>query len=178
MSIEAASLKKKIKKNRYFKKLKENLDSDRYNVPFDLLRTEISQLHRDRKLHAAKPTDPNFGKKFIQAAQIEVSTRSRLTEMRTMLVSIQSDFRSGVDHLHDYLIIEHSSRLKIFGTIKERDRFMQAVLRNFYEYLREIETLLLEISYVIEDLDKSGYAMKSMVDLYSVIFKNEGRLVR
>lgn len=178
MTIEAKTLKKKIKKSRYYKELKENLDSDRYNVPFDILRTEIKQLHTGRKLYKTKPTNPNFGKKFIEAAQMEVSTRSRLTEMRTMLVSIQSDFKSGVDHLHDYLVIENNARLKVFGTIKERDRFMQAVLRNFYEYLREIETLLLEISYVIEDIDKSGYALKSMVDLYSVIFKNEGRLVR
>jgi hypothetical protein len=98
--------------------------------------------------------------------------------MRMMLVNIQSDFRSGVDNLHDFLIIENSQRLKIFGTIKERDRFMQAVLRNFYEYLREIETLLLEIDYMVTDIDKAGYAAKNMVDLYSVIFKNEGRIVR
>tara|TARA_Y100001963_G_C6784489_1_gene451859 strand:+ start:1895 stop:2431 length:537 start_codon:yes stop_codon:yes gene_type:complete len=178
MTIESTTLEAKIKKNKRYKQLVENLGSDRYNIPFSVMRTEIKQLHSGRMLSQTRPTSPKFGRKFIEAAQVEVSVRSRLTEMRATLTHIQSDFKSAIDHLHDYLCVKYSDRLRIFKTIKERDRFLTAILRDFYEYLRKIDTLLAEIAFVVEDIDKSGYAMKSMVDLYSVIFKNEGRIVR
>lgn len=176
-SPDVKRIKKKIKKDERFKQLKENLDSPRFNIPFDTWRKELKFNHSQRTLTKLKTSDPKFGKRVIKGAQREVSTRSRAVEMKVMCTEIERSLKSALNYFEDYLLLEYASDLKYFSTVKERQKFIQALLRPFQEHLDKVISMNAEISLYVEDIDKAGYALKSMVDVYVTIFKNEGRVV-
>lgn len=176
-SPEISRVKKKIKKDSRFKQMKVNLESPRFNIPFDTWRKELKFKHGQRRLSKIKTSDANFGKKMLKAVQIETSTRSRFTEMKVMCTEIERSMKGALEYFGDYILLTYGSDLKIFGTVKERQKFIEGLLRPFKEYLEKLTSLSSEITLYVEDIDKAGFATKHMVDIYCVIFKNEGRVV-
>ena len=176
-SPEVKRIKRKIKKDDRFKALKENLDSERFNIPFDTWRKELKFNHSQRTLTKLKTSDPKFGKKVIKSTQREMSTRSRCVEMKVMCTQIERSMKSALDYFEDYLLLEYSVELKHFGTVKERQKFVQGLLRPFQEYLDKVISMNAEIQVYIDDIDKAGYGLKAMVDVFVTIFKTEGRVV-
>ncbi len=170
-------VKKKIKKDKRFKEMKANLESPRFQISFDVWTKELKFNHLQRKVAKIKMTDPNFGKKLMKAAQREVSTRSRCVEMKVLCTEIERTMKGTLSYFGDYILLTYALDLKVFGTVKERQMFVEGLLRPFKEYLDKVISLNSVIALYIEDIDKAGYALKNMTDIYITIFKNEGRIV-
>ena len=174
--VELNRVKKKIRSDKRFKQMKSVLELNRDRIKTEAWRKEMKLNHQERSVGKLKVKDPNFFKKMAKACAFEVAARSRLAEMAVVCSDIERALDSHLKHFSDYVMLTYSADLKLFSTIKERTKLIDSILRPFNEYLDDISSLKTQIYIYIEDIDKTGYAVKNMVSVFEVVIRNEGRV--
>lgn len=173
---QIARVRKKIKRDKHYQSMDTVLTLNRDKIKTDAWRKEMKVNHQNRKIGKLKVNHPQFFKRMAVACAFEVACRSRLAEMAVTCSDIERTLKSHLDYFSDYVLINYSADLKIFSTVKERTKFIDSILRRFYEYLDDIASLKTQIYIYIEDIDKAGYAVKNMVSVFEVVVRNEGRV--
>lgn len=166
-------LRKEVRRSQRYKNLKQVLKSDSYNIAFENLKSELRINHSSRKLTSLSASDPNFGKKLVEASIVEVSIRSRAVEMRVMATDVSKYLERSLKYFGDYVTTEFSDGLSVFSTIKERTQFISRLLEPFYKHLDKLQTFIEIVDMYIGDIDKTSYAAKNIVSTFEVIRRNE-----
>lgn len=169
-------VRKTIRKDPRFKKMKQVLELNRDRIKTDAWRKEMKLNHQQRSVGNLSVKDPRFHKKMASACMFEVAARSRLAEMAVVCSEIEQVLKNHLKHFADYVLLSYSAELKVFSTIKERTKLIDTILRPFEEYLDDISSLKTQIYIYIEDIDKTGYAVKNIVSVFEVVIRNEGRV--
>lgn len=167
------ALRKDVKKSKRYKNLKQVLQSDSYSIAFETLKKELRVNHSSRKLTGLSASDPNFGKKLVEASIVEVSIRSRAVEMRVMATDVSKYLERSLKYFSDFVTTEYSDGLSVFSTIKERTQFIARLLEPFYKHLDKLQTFIEIVDMYIGDIDKTSYAAKNIVSTFEVIRRNE-----
>lgn len=177
MSPEDA-LRTYLEKDSRVKHFKKLVSSDgKFALPIADWRTEARLLHSRRQVKTLSPTSASFGRKMIAATVNESATRSRLTEMLAQASSVSNLFKDYFSALEDYIFVTYASSLAAaFKTAKDRERFVDHYLRPQHKMHFEVEDFIDEISLYITDIDKSGYSIKAIAEVFTAIFKAEGRV--
>jgi len=173
---EISRVRRKIKKDKRYKQMDAALELNRDKIQTKAWRNEMKVNHQTRSVGKLRVKDPNFFKKMAKACAFEVAARSRLAEMAVVCSEIERSLKSHLDHFSDYVMLTYSADLKLFSTIKERTKLIDTILRDFHTYLDDITSLRTQIYIYIEDIDKTGYAVKNMVSVFEVVIRNEGRI--
>ena len=166
-------LRREVKNSKRFKNLKMVIKSDTYSIAFENLKSELRINHSSRKLTGLSSSDPNFGKKLVEASIVEVSIRSRAVEIRVMATDVSKYLERSLKYFADYVTTEFSDGLSVFSTIKERSQFIARLLEPYYKHLDKLQTLIEIVDMYITDIDKTSYAAKNIVSTFEVIRRTE-----
>lgn len=151
-----------------------------YHLDIESFRDDARMLHKMRPIrkldgeHAIEGR--GFAKSLVKAVATEVSNRGALTEMLTQAQSVKYRLKKHLDSIEEYLLITYGVEISAaHKTVKDRDAFISTQLRVYFKHLEEVENLVAELEYYIADIDKAGYAVRAMTDIFRAVFVTEGR---
>jgi hypothetical protein len=167
MKRDISSIVKEIKSDKRYKRLEAHLaELPLYQIPTDKYLTEIENLHKSRNVRYLSAGQPKFIESLVEASLKEQATRSRLVEISVTCLKAIRALERATENLSDYCLLTYSDIIKFARTKDERVRIINLVLRPFHKFLNEVETLKATCDLVIQDIDKSGYGLKLVVDAH------------
>jgi hypothetical protein len=172
---EWKAIRRILKKNPRYQQFLENFRGNpAYNIDFEEFHQELQRLHTTRLTRELKrKKSRSFPEKALDAMLQDQSTRSRCAEILGQCTKISSAMDRNLSKLRDYLCSEYSDSLKRVGTQVERKSFVEALMRDFYDFFDEVKTLEKSASIVIEDIDKANYMFKNLVEIIKVLSRPE-----
>lgn len=172
------TLRSYLEKDKRVRSFKRLVSADgKFALPIADWRAEARLLHSMRQVKNLSASSANFGRKMITATVNESGTRSRLTEMLAQASSVSNLFKDYLAALEDYIFVTYPTELAaVFKTAKDRERFVDHYLRPQHKLHFEVQDFIEEISLYITDIDKSGYSIKAIAEVFTAIFKAEGRV--
>ena len=178
MSAQLNALRRIISSDKRFVSFKDLVDCDnRFSLPIDEWRTEANLLHGQRQVKKLSHKDPQFARKLIAAVTTEVGARSRLCEMLSRSITVNKLYKDYIEALKDHMSITYSQQLaSALKTAKEREQFVNKILSRYSRQRLEIECFVDELNIYIQDIDKAGYGVKAMADVFIAVFRAEGRV--
>ena len=167
-----------IKKDKRYKRFDElcatNTD---WHIPYDEWRLECRSLHSGRKVKRLKTSSAKFARQLVSAVANETAVRSRLTEMLVQCTTVHAQISRHLDALTDWLTIEYAQEMsRVAKTIKEREAFVNDLMAAHRKQMFEVGNLIEEVKFYIQDIDKTGYAVKAMAEVFTAIYRTEGRV--
>ncbi len=170
-------LRIKIRENKRYLGITNVFQTDeRFSISVDKYTEEVRTMFKLRKFRSLDVNSPKFTRQFAEAIIQDQSYRSRMTEMLTQCHSAKRALDRLVDVFYDYAIVEYAADLKIFGTQKEREAFLNTMMKKFKKYTDDLDTFIVETDYYIKDIDKAGYSAKNIAEVYAIVFKKEGNI--
>lgn len=171
-SEEIKALRRIIKKNKRFQQFLEMFEKNpAYAIDFDSLHEELQLLHTTRLTRELrrKKKSLQFTDKVVDAMLQDQSTRSRCAEILNDCVRIATSMSKTLSNLRDYLLTEYGSHLKRIGAQSERKAFVESVMKPFYEYIAQVQTLEASSKIIIEDIDQAGYMYTNLAKIIVVL---------
>lgn len=172
---ELKAIRRIIKKNQRYQQFLENFRGNpAYNIDFEEFHEELQRLHTTRLTRELKrKRTRSFPEKVCEAMLQDQSTRSRCAEILGQCTKISGAMERTLSKLRDYLCAEYADTLKRIGAQGERKAFVEAIMRDFYDFYDEVKTLEKASSIVIEDIDKAGFMFKNLVEIIKVLSRPE-----
>lgn len=172
---ELKAIRRILKKNPRYTQFLENFRGNpAYNINFEEYHEELQRLHTTRLTRELKRKKTrSFPEKVLDAMLQDQSTRSRCAEILGQCTKISNAMERTLSKLRDYLCSEYGETLKRVGAQAERKAFVEAIMRDFYDFYDEVKTLEKSASIVIEDIDKANYMFKNLVEIIKVLSRPE-----
>ncbi len=176
--LSAKALRKKIKRTERYKKLRNVLndpDIEQYNIPFDSYMEEVKLTYRNRRFRKLDPNELATVLEDITSCSIEdTQLRSRYSEMLIVCTQAVKSITTLLEKFETWVVIEFNQDLRAtFTNQVDRKKFIDAVLQEYRDYLREAESMKEQISILLSDIDKAGYSVKNIVEAQKLIFRPE-----
>lgn len=132
-------------------------------------------------LHAGRTSRKLFGerkysgKHLIDASLNDLSVRSRLVELRVR-TSNQIDILHEASKAmkHSMLTNFQDDIKKRFSTVGDRNAFMETMIASALEIEREGDALLKIFDSLINDIDKSSYHLKGVIECLAMLDSSKG----
>ena len=155
-----------------FKKIVQQVEG-RLNVEKD--QSEAIALHAgrtSRKLYGEKRYSP---KALIDASENDLSVRSRLIEMRVK-ASMQIDtLNDACKAMKSSMLTNFQDRMKkMFGTVGDRNAFMDTMIASALEVERDGSALIKALDTLIQDIDKASYHLKGVIECLGMLESSKG----
>ena len=159
-----------VRKNPRYRQLRKALKEGVYDYPFADTEKELKDLHRS--LDTRKWTDKSLrrnGVKLLIGASIQnQSYRSRLVEILIQVRRYHNNLDREYQLVRDHLMQEHPDRFE--GRTKEdRMRSVNALFETVISRLAQYVSLMDDIKIVIDDLDKSAWQLKTILEVSKII---------
>lgn len=176
--MDRKSLIKEIKRDAKFLRLKNSFDTlPIYQLQIESYEKEIETYHKARTIQRLNSRSSDFIDTVVEAVTTDISTRSRLTFLGLQCIKSSKSLELAVNSLSDYILSNYSEKIKkLASTISERQKLIDAAMKEFKHYIIRVESLKSQVDYVIQDIDKSSFQMKMIVDAFRVDRKPESRL--
>lgn len=145
-------------------------------VDTESLLTEVENLNNMRQVRKLNNTSPDFVDRVIKAAISDQSIRSRLTEILTEVIRIRRTVESALDSFVAYGLNKYKDTLGTLRTKGDKETAIKGFLSRYYKYLDDVVTLQQVITVVVEDLDKSHWTLKTVVEALKLIHVPERSL--
>ena len=169
------ALRRIIKKDKRYQQFLEGFRGNpAYQIPFDEYHEELQRLHTTRLTRELKrKRSRSFPEKVCEAMLQDQATRSRCAEILGTCTKITTAMERTLSKLRDYLMSEYGDKMKMVGAQAERKAFVEAIMREFYDFFDEVKTLEKASLIVIEDIDKANYMFKNLVAIIQVLSRPE-----
>lgn len=103
--------------------------------------------------------------------------RSRLAEICVQSGRITGKLRIACDKLKDYINVTYSEEIQSFGRTKdERGVLVASLLSSAFEFISNLDSVVLLASIVITDIDKQHYSLKLTLDALNLHVNKENIL--
>ncbi|QQO90317.1 hypothetical protein pEaSNUABM5_00175 [Erwinia phage pEa_SNUABM_5] len=175
---DSKRIRLKIKEDKRYKNVRKIFKTNNlFQLPLAELQQEVRDLFRMRKvrsltLSASQKSLNDLAESVVQ----DQSYRSRMTEILANVKNASKHLNDMLERFQDYASVEYARDLKAVGAAKERERAIRNVMAEYYRYSDELSLLIDEIELYIKDIDKAGFAFKSMVDTLHIINQREFNL--
>lgn len=166
------SIKRTIKNDDRYKKLKRAfIDLPEFNLNTDEIDEEITSLHESRPVRRlrSKLEGAKFVDEIIKSLLKDQEVRSRLTEILVGCMRTEHKLEDALIAFSQYVQVEYADQLNSIRTKGERASLIESCLRPFYKYLGIVSKLQTKARVVIEDIDKSAYALKNTIEAVKLI---------
>lgn len=158
-----------LRRDPRYKRLKELFDtSPIYKIHLEEFSAEVLTLHKTRAIRRLNSLDPKIVDAIVNAITIDQSSRSRLTEISITCLRARSSLEDALEALKHHLLAAYQEDLRQFRTKEERMVVMDMTFRQFRRYLIQVETLRATTDLVIQDIDKGGWAIRSLTDALKI----------
>lgn len=163
------SLIRDIREDPEYKKYKKIVLLVREKLKIEKDKAEALSLHAGRtlrKLHGSKQYSP---KALVDAAANEAAARSRLVEMRVQC-AIQTDLlHSTVKALRQHVMTSYREELSDFRTVADRAAMLDRVAAGALTTESESQALIKLLDDLVNDIDKSSFHLRAMVDVLKLL---------
>lgn len=168
------SLVKQVRGDPQYLTFLKILKTTREKVNLETSLNEALNLHMARTSRSLTGNDRYSPKKLIDSTLKDLSTRSRLVEVRVTNDRNLSHLREAMDALRRYVSTEYAEELKDFATVGDRKSFIDRVLKSANELLAEGDSVLATIDHLVKDIDQSGHSMRHVVDCLKLLENKSG----
>lgn len=139
-----------------------NVQQD-WKCDLEALSKEVRNLHTTRPIKTLALKHSGIAKSIIRANIVDQSNRSRLIEIALDCKRIHNNISIQLDLVRESLMLKYRKSLASYRSKEEKSRVLDTGLfRDIVLYLRQIENLLEEIEYVVEDIDKAGFTLQRL----------------
>lgn len=168
----------KIKDDKRYKNVRKIFNTNSlFQLPLDEYQDEVRNLFKMRKVRSLTlDASPKSLNKLAESIVQDQSYRSRMTEVLATVKNAAKHLGDMLDRFQDYATVTYARDLKAVGAAKERERTVKNVMAEYYRYQDGLTLLIEEIELYIKDIDKAGFAFKSMVDTLHIINQREFNL--
>ena len=173
----ASFFKSKVKRDKRYKILRENINNGLYSIDTEKYIKEIETMQATRKTRYIG-TDNIIKKKrksFIEAYNQNQSNRSRCVEIRLIVSNKFSLLERHLSRLKKYLITNYQDILKNDGcnTKEKQDSAVENLLSDAYDIINDLKMLDNMLYLVIDDMDKTHWDFESMRKVIEMTSKPE-----
>lgn len=167
-------LRKKIKDDKRYRAVRNLFKTqDIFQIPLDEYRQEVRDLFKMRKVRSLSVNSSKALDNLAESIVQDQSYRSRMVEILSHLSESCRTLEELLDRFQDYATTTYARDLKAVGAAKERSAAIRAVMEPYYKYSTDSRLLMEEIDLYVKDIDKAGYAFKSLVDTLGLINQRE-----
>lgn len=158
-----------VKEDDNFKRYKSILVTVKSSL--DLVKTlkEANYLHSQRivrKLFELKVSP----QKLQEALFIEISTRSRLIELKSLVINQVELLEGAISICRKHLSTTYSDKLaRVASTQAGRAAVMDQVFARGKDYLSQVKTLDSQLDLIIKDIDAAGYALTNVREVMKMV---------
>lgn len=164
------SIRSEISQDESYQRLKRIIQhSSNISVPSLLDEIETLHLGRNSRSFSLKGMD-SF--KLIEAIMQDQSYRSRITEIMFSALRHVNMMEIAYNSAFELLLSKYSERLP-FRTKGEREGFIKSCINPARKRIDEIYSVVTLATYIIEDIDKAGYALKNTIQALEMSTKRE-----
>ncbi|AQT28644.1 hypothetical protein YOLOSWAG_164 [Erwinia phage vB_EamM_Yoloswag] len=165
----------KIKEDKRYKNVRNLFKTNSmFQLPVAEYQSEARNLFSMRKVRTLTlDANPKSLNKLAESIVQDQSYRSRMTEILATVKTAKKLLDDTLDRFQDYATVTYARDLKALGAAKERERAVRNVMSAYYKYSDDLSLLIDEIELYIKDIDKAGFAFKSMVDTLNIINQRE-----
>lgn len=160
------SILQTLRRDKRVIRLKASIEKGIFFVDVKKYREEIRTLHAGRKVRTlkAKIVVRNFSNKFMDAALQNSAYRSRIVEIKMIMLDRKHELEEYLEALKKDLKVRYSEDLaETYRTINERDNAVAVVLSDAMSIIRNVDNACKYADLVIEDIDQSGWTMKHLM---------------
>ena len=172
---ERNALRRIIKKHKIYQRYLELFEKNpAFSINFDELHGEIETMHVTRRTRTLRrKKNAHFTENVVDAMLDDQACRSRCTEILGQCVKITNAMEENLGNVRDFLLTEFANHLKHVGTQAERKAFVENVMKRFYEFFNQVQTLEKHARLIIEDVDKAGYTYRNLVEAIKILSRPE-----
>jgi hypothetical protein len=172
--VLAKTLRLEMARDKRYARLKTAFDTlPMFNLPADDLLDEVKNLNTMRMVRRLNSTSPDFVDRIIKAALHDQATRSRLTEILTDCLRAKRTLETALDSFTEYALVRYTSTLSSCRTKADKEALVRLFMSDWYDYLNSMMTLYSTTQLVVEDLDKSAWTIKNIIDACKLIYAPE-----
>ncbi len=166
-----------MRRDERYKRLTDALaELDIYRLDFERLETEVFNLHGARSVRSLQADDVAFVDKLTVAETREISSRSRVAEIKMQALRVRLNMERATKALRDHFLVKYAESFRAFRTKEERLMVIEAALRPAYNLLDRASTLLEICDVCLSDIDRAYWPARLIVDAYNVNRRPERNL--
>lgn len=127
------------------------------------LQSELSTMHAARATRALRTKQVLGGSAnvLIDATILDMTYRSRCTEIRMQVLAEKLDRDEVLTNLRKYILTQYAKRLKVnFKTITAQKNYVDVLLDSYTSVSKRMDHLLQIAILVSDDIDQSGWGLK------------------
>lgn len=166
------SLHSLLRQDSHVRKLRRLLRKGGFNVNTVEFIRELEGLHTTRLTRRLVVTDvtQRFQGRFMRAVLQNQANRSRTVEIKMRCFRTQAKLKRHLDDLTKYLMARYAEQLRrAAGTKSERENIIKSVYSNAENIQEELNTTMAIADMVIDDLDKTGWTVKNIIDMATLL---------
>ncbi len=174
---EIKELVRFLRRDERYRRLKNLFDtSPIYRLSIEQLGEEVMALHKTRPIRRLNAMDPKIVDSVVNALTTDQSNRSRLTEISITCMSAQTSLQQAIDSLRYHLVSTYQDELRQFRTKDERMMVIDMTFTQFERYITKVSILKAKADQVIVDIDKGGWALRTLADVLKIHHGREMQL--
>lgn len=177
MKQDISSIVRHMKKDEKYLRLRKVFnDMPLFQVPTETLMDEIKTIHRTRKVRFLDSSSPKFIDKVVEASIQDQAVRSRMSEILIQCSQARDTLGAAVGPLKEHLLITYAREISFLRTKDERLSVVYRALERFNDFTSKVDSVESAAKIVIEDVDKAGFSLRRLVDVYSLANRPERTL--
>ena len=163
-------INKKLKVDETFTKFKR-IVKNATQVDIALLLKEVENLHSGRNIRSlkGKAVSPT---RLMNVCAEDTAYRSRLVEINMTFMREYGPLKLAHETIKDYLNSKYGSGLGV-RSIADREAVWNSVLLDSRTRMIKLEDAIELTEMVIEDIDKSSFSLKHLLQTLEIISKRE-----
>jgi len=169
-----SSLIKEIRADANYVKFKKVYTSAVSHLDIDKSIMEALSLHTGRTSRMLVGNDRYSAKKLIDASYDDLRARARLVEIRVTHDKRLSFIVEATGNIAKYIRTEYADDLREFGTVADRNAFVDRVLRVPRETIEEISQLISMLDTLIKDIDQANFQLKGVIECLKLLTEKKG----
>ena len=168
-----ADLRELIKKDETFKRYRNILKTVQGSLNIEKHLKEASWLHRGRKsrLLFEMRVSPQ---KLQEAILIDMSNRSRLVELKTLLLNEQELLSTAISLGKKHIRATYAVVLKEYGATKESHMLVvDKVFSAGIQVLNEIDKGVDVLDLLVKDIDQASFGMRNVTETLKMVLERK-----
>ena len=177
MSSELRQFKLALASDKRYQRLKTAFTTlPIFMIDVEALMDEVMYLDTQREIKTLTNATPDFVDRMIRAGLKDQGHRSRLAQIYAESIRSRKTVEASLDAFTSYALIHYKDMLSVYRTLSEKQSAVATILSVEHKYLQSIVTLQSMLTTILEDIDKSYWALKTIVEAVKLVYVPERNL--
>jgi hypothetical protein len=172
-----AGLIEDIRKDETYLRFKKVYATTSKHLDVEKATQEALALHTGRTSRMLVGADRYSAKKLIDASYNDLRARSRLVEIRVTNDKHASYLEEAMSMTKKYIRTEYADDLREFGTVADRQAFVDRMFKTPAQTLEEVKQLISMLDTLIKDIDQANFQLKSVVACLQLLTEKKGSVL-